>query len=293
MTVKRRTLLHAAWVAMTAPWWIARAFAASSSSTVEEVMAGWRRAQRAGRPLLVLVIPEAEERRYEHGSLLGAVLNHGSDATLAALAQTEVVCALPSQLRELVSGVGPSDDAWAVLVETDGVPATATVFGGMPPDPPVAAGDWEAVDRAEDAALQQRIDWASQGLVKLVQPDRATLVRRVAQARRADDALVDRVSRALVAGPPTVEQAAAAPAVLALAAVDAAPAVRVELVAALAGSARASLVEKRVPGSWWAVSGGCGTRIEGVEDQLMVKCGMGHVTARATRALHFWNPEAP
>lgn len=292
MDVRRRTLLGAALVALTSPAWIGAAFAASPSSTVDVLLAAYRRAQQAGRPLLVFVIPEAAEHRYEHGALLGALLNHGDDAVLAALALPEVVCALPSQLSELVPDLTVPADAWAVVVETDAVPARTAVVAGTPPTRPVATdGTWEAIEAAEEQALQRQMDWLSSLLVGRLQQDRATLVRRVEQQRAADAVAVDAVTAALTSGVPTVARAGLAPAVVALAVADAKPEDRVPLVAVLAGVTRAALVERPVPGSAWAISSGCGTHIEGVTEQVMVKCGMGHVTTRARRALHFWAPE--
>ncbi|MCB9690070.1 MAG: hypothetical protein H6735_33825 [Alphaproteobacteria bacterium] len=293
MDVRRRTLLGAALMALTTPGWLGAAFASTSTSTVSELLAAYRRAQQAGRPLLVLVIPEAIEHRYDHGALLGALLNHGDDAVLAALALPEVVCALPSQLAELVPDLTVPADAWAVVVETDAVPARTTVVAGTPPEGARATdGDWAAIEAAEDRALQARMDWLSGQLIGRLQQDRATLARRVAQQRAADAVAVDAVSSALASGIPTVARASLAPSVVALAAADAKPEDRVPLVALLADVTRAALVQRPVPGSAWAVSSGCGTHIEGVTEQVMVKCGMGHVTARARRALHFWDQEA-
>ena len=48
------------------------------------------------------------------------------------------------------------------------------------------------------------------------------------------------------------------------------------------------LKQARVPGSKWAVSGGCGTTIEGEPRNMMVACGMGHVPVKSRRFLHFF-----
>jgi hypothetical protein len=59
-------------------------------------------------------------------------------------------------------------------------------------------------------------------------------------------------------------------------------------VAQAAAEARARLVKQRVPGSFWAHSGGCGTRVEGDDDPVMVACGMGHTPARSSRFLYMY-----
>ena len=43
-----------------------------------------------------------------------------------------------------------------------------------------------------------------------------------------------------------------------------------------------------IAGSEWSVEGGCGSYIEGREDQVMNDCGMGHVSARSSRMLYFF-----
>jgi len=50
-------------------------------------------------------------------------------------------------------------------------------------------------------------------------------------------------------------------------------------------------LRERVPGSHWASEGGCGTTIEGVENQRMYACGMGHVPQRSRRFLYFFDPD--
>jgi hypothetical protein len=56
----------------------------------------------------------------------------------------------------------------------------------------------------------------------------------------------------------------------------------------LAAAVRARFVKGRVPGSRWAQASGCGTVVEGEEDQLRMACGMGHVPEKARRFLYFY-----
>jgi hypothetical protein len=41
-------------------------------------------------------------------------------------------------------------------------------------------------------------------------------------------------------------------------------------------------------GAYWATSHGCGLMIEGIEDQMGVKCGMGYTPERSARFLYFY-----
>src|SRR5689334_22387917 len=109
----------AATVAATVATWPAflrEAFAGpekSNDKANEEALAGlavvsegYRRAQRAGKPLLVFIIPEKPEGKYARGSVFGAYLNHGSVEQLYPLALCEVICATLSDLRRVVPSVG-------------------------------------------------------------------------------------------------------------------------------------------------------------------------------------------
>lgn len=60
-------------------------------------------------------------------------------------------------------------------------------------------------------------------------------------------------------------------------------------VAARAAAARARLTKKAPAGAHWANSHGCGTTIEGVEDNMAIGCGMGHVPAKSSRFLYFFS----
>lgn len=52
---------------------------------------------------------------------------------------------------------------------------------------------------------------------------------------------------------------------------------------------RASVLSEAIPGSRWANTRGCGIEIEGESNQLMARCGMGHVEWRSQRFLHFFD----
>lgn len=59
--------------------------------------------------------------------------------------------------------------------------------------------------------------------------------------------------------------------------------------AARAEGVRARLVKRPPSGAHWANASGCGTQIEGVEDNMVIGCGMGHVPAKAGRFLYFFS----
>jgi hypothetical protein len=56
-----------------------------------------------------------------------------------------------------------------------------------------------------------------------------------------------------------------------------------------AASVRARLKDRAPSGTHWANSSGCGTRIEGVSDNVAFGCGMGHVPAKSRRFLYFFS----
>ena len=61
--------------------------------------------------------------------------------------------------------------------------------------------------------------------------------------------------------------------------------------AARAAGVRARVVKQAPSGAHWANASGCGTRIEGVSDNMVIGCGMGHVPEKAQRFLYFFSVE--
>lgn len=53
-----------------------------------------------------------------------------------------------------------------------------------------------------------------------------------------------------------------------------------------AQAVRAKLIDEPPPGAHWAIAGGCGTHVEGVETSMAIGCGMGHVPAASRRFLY-------
>lgn len=84
----------------------------------------FRTASKNRKPLLVFVVPKDERLQYDRGLAYGELLNYGSDADLAPLADVEVVCAPMRALRRIVPGVAEGEPLM-VLIRADALPATS------------------------------------------------------------------------------------------------------------------------------------------------------------------------
>lgn len=141
MTIRmgRRALIGwtAAGVAgAAAPAWIAAAFAdeGDDGTTPGPLGAALRAARASGRPVLVIVIPEAEGERRERGTVWGELLNHGSEEGLARLALCEVVCARLADVRAVKAIMdAPSIEPFALLVEDMRARPVRVDAGALPP----------------------------------------------------------------------------------------------------------------------------------------------------------------
>src|SRR5688572_25701231 len=92
------------------PSWLQRAFAQDRPGAEDSlaVLSGaYRRAQRAGKPLLVIVIPADDAQKYGRGTAFGELLNFATDDRMALLAMCEVVCAPIASVRQLVPQLSP------------------------------------------------------------------------------------------------------------------------------------------------------------------------------------------
>ncbi len=157
------SMLGGAAAAALWPDLVSRAFAQDrvpEDGMLAGVSEAYRAAQRAGRPLLVLVIAEDNAVRWERGAALGALLNHGPDDALAAVGLCELTCAPMSALRQLVPQA-PAGEPLMVLVDPRAVPASAQALDvALPPEPTFPDGAWSdsRVRERYDAELEQRID---------------------------------------------------------------------------------------------------------------------------------------
>jgi len=292
----RRDVLRGALAGMalgSLPGWLATAVA-GVGVTQDGLAAAFRTAAERGRPLLVVVVPdEASGDGWDRGRAWGAVLNHGGDAPLSALAMAHVVCGTLADLAVLLPQ-GVPDDAWAVRIDTDQVPATHAVFAGASPGRRESAEPWsEGWREEEERIVDAQIAWLGAGLQELLLAD-ATLLARYAvlEEQRASGEVQVLAARLGREEDVPVSLVARFPATVALAATRH-PRARIPWAGRLAQAARAEWVEERVPGSWWAVSHGCGIDFEHTEEVVRVACGMGYVPTRAARMLHFYGPSTP
>jgi hypothetical protein len=258
---------------------------------------GYRRAQKAGKPLLVIVIPDDRAHKWQRGEYFGSFLNHGTAEQLFPLSLCEVICASMSDLRHLVPTVGLGEPL-LVLVETDRVPATVRRLEARLPDhrndPRRSQNmeEFEARTRGENQEIDTRIALLGKLVHDAVAADVAMLEQRAAQVRAAlPAASLLPIESALRArdqiSPADADRGAA---LIALFAQQGDKASRGELHKTLARSVEQRLRKQRVPGSHWARHSGCGTTVEGAEDRgPMIACGMGHVPEKSWRFLYFFS----
>ena len=296
--MKRRSFLvgSAAAALTTWPAWLARAFDPDSAckdgedERVQGLFDGYRAARRAGKPLLVLIIPQRDEDKWERGQQFGQVLNYADDPTLAMLGLVTLGCATKQELARLVQLDADADEPTFVTVDTAIRPALARAYRVEPaaavPDRWEWQGKPEDYEGAEDRAIDAQIAAFSSALKTAIAA--ATAGSKPGPTRYESEQL----ARAILSGGGEVDNAAVlrAASTLYQRAQASAAADRAKLIAGLAAAVRAEVVSRPVRGSQWASSGGCGVTIEGLADdeQHMVACGMGHVPARSARFLYFF-----
>lgn len=320
LALQRRTALAAA---ASWPIWLREAFAEDTNCPsdpkqawrwVEVVASGYRRAQQAGKPLLVLVVPSMIEARWRSGRVFGELLNHGDDQTLALLAMTEIICSPISHLAEVVPQVHAkvaSREPLMILVETHAVPAQVrSIDGELPEDaapfdevvlrelgpaPPIDHQEasqkyWERQNERENRIVRERIAAVATLLRTALVPNPRLLETR---ARLAEAKLsgpkADRWRLQPATRRPDPEILLAHAASIVHESQQNPDGER--LLVLLAQAAREKLCHRRVPGSRWANESGCATRVEyepGEEDDdMLFACGMGHVPELSTRFLDF------
>jgi hypothetical protein len=179
--VKRRHVLGAASAGLAAalwPAWLREAFGDGEAcdgpnrgalQRVAAVASAYAAARGAGKPLLVLVIPDDDMQKWERGRAFGELLNHGDDKQLAPLAHAEVACATMAELKRLFPNAGAGEPLM-VLVSADRTPPAVRQLDVKLPDyPPFLRFDdketWEDRERREDAISDKRIA-ALAGLIR-------------------------------------------------------------------------------------------------------------------------------
>lgn len=287
--------------------------------TREEALASaWSRAQSLDKPLLVALV--APPRDYVHGdvgTLLGGLLNHGTRDELATLALTELACATSDEL-ERVTGVRSAGDPLCVLVVRPPLALAhwrdrpCSIIYGVPQpvaiDPELDAPldyfelmkhadesgkTWEQMGDELEANAVRRSTQLHDAIRLALVPNAAALQDLAARARAVVPATSTAASEHLATCPEGLTPGdALASAALVVAAADEPRAARDFLLDKVVEGVRARWVDAPPPGALWGNSTGCGSRIEGVEPQLMVACGMGHVAEHAQRFLCFYELDA-
>lgn len=158
---RRKFLGSAAAAIAVAAWpdWLRRAFAdvavspvGGDAATAAALAEALRRAREAGRPALVLVIPEDGGDVYERGHLFGEYLNHATDEQLAPLGRAEVLCAKVADLR--AAGVRDGVDGEPLMVAVPPQGRARSLAANVPS----WRGDFRNLPRDEDAVVRRRID---------------------------------------------------------------------------------------------------------------------------------------
>jgi hypothetical protein len=206
--MRRRRFLAGAAAGLAAalgPGWLTRAFGDASlersdgragardaeafeRDRAREVQARLARARRAGLPLLVLVVPRDDARKWERGQAFGEWLNHGSEAELAPLARVEVVCAAMRELP-LDGGVVEDPEPWMVLIDPSGRAEPRLLRAELP----AYAEPRARIDPAssEDELFARRVATLA-GLVRDALADPTPAERAPPLAREVRRRLVDR-----------------------------------------------------------------------------------------------------
>ena len=168
------------------PLWLRRAFADASlgqpvtpSAGPDRYREALSRARAAGRPLLVLVIPDDDGEKRSRGQAFGEWILHGDDVYVASLAQVEVVCLRRAEVD--VEPYGPGD------------PLMVLVRGPGAPHAELHADLFLPRRRDEEAQFRRRVailgDWLREALGSMAPPSaRAPELAALARARLSNDA---------------------------------------------------------------------------------------------------------
>lgn len=117
-----------------------------ATDSLATLSVAYRAAERAGKPLVILVIPEDTLARWKRGELFSDYLTDADDFELAPLALAEVTWARRTTARLLLPMLPAPDakDAGAeplfLVVETAAVPATVQVIAAPPVIPELPGG---------------------------------------------------------------------------------------------------------------------------------------------------------
>jgi hypothetical protein len=228
----------------------------------------WERAVRAGRPLLVIVVPTMQDDVYERGHEVGVALNNLDDDNLAPLAGCEPVCATLDELDRLVPGVRDAGRAWFVLVRVDQETPTWRSIVMSPP---------------KRIVVPDLHEWVADHLYDPVWQDRLTGHAVPDTAFRAWQTEADELRRQVVLGWNVSWRASVTRALWGegLGGDHDLP--------RRAEAGRKRWVAQNPPGSHWASGTACGVIYEGAQTAIYFLCGMGRVSLVESRFLALYD----
>ncbi|TAJ11194.1 MAG: hypothetical protein EPO68_14685 [Planctomycetota bacterium] len=119
----------------------------------------WNRAQERGKSLLVILIPPIDSGRARYDAqMFGALLCHGDDATLTALASVELVCATPAECAALARSTCDPDARFAIMDSEQGASPRLRSFRAQLPWGDAMLDDVEkgTRDRLDELCLRVR-----------------------------------------------------------------------------------------------------------------------------------------
>ena len=264
-------------------------------SRAEQVAAAVARSRREGKPLLVFVVPARQEEQWPRALRFGAFLNHGGANSLLEVALCVPVCAGIVDLKAHLGGKEIAGEPMMLLVDfAAGTPVVVAIDPKVD-EPPQWGNDkqtYEEFVAAEKKAIEAANEATTAELHRALHVGGDSLTRL---SQRVRDRLADQEQRKLDAwfaggAVPGDELLVRAAAVVRVAAGRQPDAQRAATTAVLLAAIDRALVHKRIAGSRWATSTGCGERIEDPErgePALTVACGMGHVPEASQRFLDF------
>jgi hypothetical protein len=172
--MKRRDIVFGA--AGLWPVFVAHGFAQEGDAHTD-LRAAWRRAERAQRGLLIFVVPHDRWARRERGDAFGALIQHGSEASLQAQGSVDLACASMREAARVFRTV-PQGEPRMLLVAPDG---SVSVLDGTPTPTEGRDGRLEG----ELALLESLVQDALHTRVEaLSEAERASALARAVSYRR-------------------------------------------------------------------------------------------------------------
>jgi hypothetical protein len=310
-----------------APTWLAQAFGLGAPAagaqdpepgTVADPVAAWRKQQLTaaiatakahGKPLLVLVVPDAQDKVWEGSQWFGAWLTHGDALARETFGLCTLVCA---RLREVEEMAGVRGDAVARTTKAVTMLLVDPTRAGQEVDKPVRATRIEPEltsmppgNRAlpDDVTPEEEAKPVRKGLAAMTAALQAGLDKHEAtldelaksSLRTLDEAQQKSLTAWVEAGTPVpAELLVRGLPELRRRLATASEADRAARLPQLAAAIETVVVRRQVAGSRWQRSGGCGNDFEAPTEEeqkngLMFACGMGIVPPLCERFLGFYS----